>query len=275
MGQNLCDTGAWGPGLWPDDTACDIRIAYREALEVGYTDEDAQAKVLSDFFADLKEVEAASVVWLALAASQRRLGRLDPDVKRHTIEVIDSGTDLQRWDHAPPMRKKWEAALIKLRLDLVAPQRERSKVRRPVRPTTSLNPGDVLAYRAPSNRQYLLAVRAVNATRYGTFPIVRLLDHEGTSLPEQIEKIRERPPGQKADQDNPAGPWWKADGQVQHKRAHDFLDHDFVLVGHISPPPAEAQERLRSRAPSYSSWIFWQRYLDVQDDLLTQRLPDQ
>ena len=33
--------GAWGPGLWSDDVACDVRDAYREAVEDGRSDEDA------------------------------------------------------------------------------------------------------------------------------------------------------------------------------------------------------------------------------------------
>jgi len=264
--------GAWGPGLWSDDTACDVRTAYREALEDGLADAEAQAKVLSDFAADLADADSASVVWLALAAAQARLGRLDPRVRDHAVDAIDSGSDIRRWEHDPSMRKKRETVLVKLRQELVGRQRPPTKVRRPARVTTSLIAGDVLSYRAPSGRHYLLAVRAVNASRYGTFPIVHLLDFEGTSLPARLDGIGDRQAGVKAAGGSPAGPWWKVSGQVTHKRGHDFADHGFTLEGRVVAPGGSEQERLREHPGSYSSWDFWRRYLDRQDELLGQRL---
>jgi hypothetical protein len=39
--------GTWGPGLWSDDTAADVRDTYRKALEDGLSDDDATGKVLA------------------------------------------------------------------------------------------------------------------------------------------------------------------------------------------------------------------------------------
>ena len=47
LGQRLGRMGTWGPGLWSDDTAADVRDTYREALEGGLSDDDATAKVLA------------------------------------------------------------------------------------------------------------------------------------------------------------------------------------------------------------------------------------
>jgi hypothetical protein len=66
--------GAWGTGLWSDDTACDVRATYREALEDGLSNEEAADKVLAEFAPDLADEDSAPVVWLALAVSQHQRG---------------------------------------------------------------------------------------------------------------------------------------------------------------------------------------------------------
>lgn len=55
-----------GAGLWSDGTASDVRAAYRGGLEDGLAGEEATAQVLAEFAADLAEVGAGLVVWLAL-----------------------------------------------------------------------------------------------------------------------------------------------------------------------------------------------------------------
>jgi hypothetical protein len=51
-----------------------VRIAYREALEDGLSDQEATDKVLAGFAANLADQDVVPVVWLALAVtSMRRL----------------------------------------------------------------------------------------------------------------------------------------------------------------------------------------------------------
>ena len=72
--------GAWGPGLWPDDTASDVRTTYREALEDGLSDEDATENVVAEFAAELEDQDTSPVAWLALAVSQHDRGRLTGEI---------------------------------------------------------------------------------------------------------------------------------------------------------------------------------------------------
>ncbi|SCG52127.1 DUF4259 domain-containing protein [Micromonospora inositola] len=44
--------GAWGPGLFSDDTACDVRDEYRDMLEDGVDDDKATQRML-DSYADV------------------------------------------------------------------------------------------------------------------------------------------------------------------------------------------------------------------------------
>lgn len=267
--------GTWGPGLWQDDTAADIRGAYREALEDGLTDEDARNKVLNDFSADLADEEYAGVVWLALAGVQHSLGRLDADVRDQALRVIDGGSDLLRWQGSKELAKR-RAVLAKLRDDLVGPQPARKKVRRPPRRVTTLVPGEVVAYRARSGRYYLLAVQAIHENRYGSYPCVRLLNYEEEFPPDAtvVVRLADRPMGDMAQGSTPAQPWWKVDGVVMHKRGQDYADFGFTPAGRRPPLPLEEQRNLAEQPKSYSGWQFWKDYFDKQNELLTQRLTE-
>jgi hypothetical protein len=75
--------GTWGPGIFSNDTACDVRVAYRMALEDGLDDQAAQYQVLDEFAEVLHDDtwNDGPLVWLALAKTQWQLGRLDDHVK--------------------------------------------------------------------------------------------------------------------------------------------------------------------------------------------------
>lgn len=62
------------------------------------------------------------VLWLALAATQWKCGRLEPHVLQQALEAIDSGSDLASWDAGSRDQKKRQAVLQKLRAQLVSPQ---------------------------------------------------------------------------------------------------------------------------------------------------------
>jgi hypothetical protein len=98
----LSFVGAWGVGLWSDDTALDVRAMHRNALEDRLGDEQATETVLTEFAQHLADEDDAPVVWLALAVCQHEQGRLTPEVRDRALEVIDSGADLRRWEHLGP-----------------------------------------------------------------------------------------------------------------------------------------------------------------------------
>jgi hypothetical protein len=268
--------GAWGPGLWSDDTASDVRSTYRESLEDGASDEEARAAVLDDFAPDLGDEDARGVVWLALAAVQSSLGRLDDATRQMALAVIASGEDLSKWSHRPGVAKKRECVLLKLADQLQGPQPARKKVRRPSRPQTSLSPGDVVGYAAPSGRWYLLEVLALSNSRYFVAPYVRLLDYAGLEIPsgDTMIKLGHRRKGRSSQGGKPAEPWWCIEGVVTHSRGHDYDDCGFTTVGRRMPMSAGEQEALCAQLTSYAGWSFWSDYLDMQDELLGVQLAD-
>jgi hypothetical protein len=91
--------GTWGAGIFSNDTACDVQVAYRMALEDGLDDQAAQQHVLDQFADHLGDdtCNDGPLVWLALAKTQWQLGRLDEHVKAQALAIIDQGRDLATW----------------------------------------------------------------------------------------------------------------------------------------------------------------------------------
>jgi hypothetical protein len=89
--------GTWGTDIFSDDLASDIRTRYRDLVGDGFSGQQATEILLSEYGEVLSDPDGAPVFWLALAATQWRCGRLEPEVLVHALEVIDSGSDLLRW----------------------------------------------------------------------------------------------------------------------------------------------------------------------------------
>jgi hypothetical protein len=241
--------GAWGPGIFSDDTASDIRGDYRELLEDQVPDDEATQRIIESY-RELDEDEK-HVLWLALAATQSGLGRLDDEVKARALAVIDDGVGLQLWEEAGPKElQKRRAALSKLRAQLVGPQPARKTLRRPWRHVTDLQAGDVLAFASSSGEMALLRVHRIDDHRVGAAPIASWLDWRGTSLPDgaALARLEARPM---------SGP-----GPLGHRRLETFRvsrhrkkDPDWMDVGFsvVARLPLTAQD---AETPpwTYLSW---------------------
>ena len=94
--------GTWGAGLYQDDTACDVRDDYVKNLKAGLSDAEAGKKILDRFKSLLSDVQVASMVYLALADTQWKHGRLDPGVKKLALDLIRRGADLAQWKEDSP-----------------------------------------------------------------------------------------------------------------------------------------------------------------------------
>jgi hypothetical protein len=174
--------GTWGPAIFSDDTAADIRSDYRELLEDQVPDDEATRRII-EAYANL-DADEEHVLWLALAATQSQVGRLDDDVKARALDVIDNRRGLALWEEAGarPLAKR-EAALAKLRGQLTGPEPARKTVRRPWRHETDLRPGDILSFTASNGQMALLRVARVDDHRVGAAPILEWLDWRGRTLP--------------------------------------------------------------------------------------------
>lgn len=229
--------GAWGPGLFSDDTACDVRDDYRELLEDGLSDDVATQTILDRYADALRDPDDRSVVWLALAFTQSKVGRLDAAVRDEALRIIETGADLQRWED-PAVRRKREAALEKVRLQLFGPQPARKRLRPPKRHETSLVPGDVLAYRSSvTDATLLMRVRRIDVHRLSVAPVVRLLRFRAADVPGEraIGRLDDWPELARAVAlQNPRPPWSSVQWRVSSYKG-DFGDSGFTVVARIKP----------------------------------------
>jgi len=229
--------GAWGPAIFSDDTACDIRTDYRELLEDGVDDGEAAQRVI-DAYQHLGDDEA-HVLWLALAAAQSALGRLDEAVKQRALAVIDGDVGLELWAEAGTKElAKRKAALAKLRASLVGPQPTPKRVRRPWFHVTDLTPGDVLGYQLPDGRYALYRVARVDEHRVGVAPILRRLDWDKGALPSDRKLRRLRPMPEP--RPNDPGPSVSFRVAKHRKKDDDWRDVGFVVVGRADTDSADA-----------------------------------
>ncbi|MCW5753516.1 MAG: DUF4259 domain-containing protein [Phycisphaeraceae bacterium] len=153
--------GTWGPGVFEDDTALDAAAEFRELIAQGLSPEAATARVLEEM--DTSDVfgEQPSL-WFGLAAEQVKLGRLVEEVRAKSLELIDSGADLQAWrDVDAKFLRKRRKALARLRKKLVGKQRKPKRVKARTVHRTGWQVGDVLAYRLRSGRWVVMRVIGV------------------------------------------------------------------------------------------------------------------
>lgn len=179
--------GIIGTGIFENDEACDVRDEYREHIEDGVEDAEATRLTLAKFRSYFDDPESGPVCILALAVTQSKIGRLDPDIRSRALAAIDSGVDLAIWEREDPKSlPKRRAVLEKARAQLIGPQPARKRLRPPRKETCSLVAGDGLALTTPSGLALLRVVR-VRDYRVGEDPILEELEFSGFELPSQSE----------------------------------------------------------------------------------------
>jgi hypothetical protein len=177
--------GAWGTGIFQDDLACDIRDRYRDLIGEGLRGPEATARILDECRDSLNDPDEGGVVWLALAAVQWQLGRLEGDTLERALRVIESGSDLKRWDVDSKDQVRREKALEKLRGQITSTRRPERKVARRVLCESPWRTGDLFAYRLLSDNFVIFRVIDNETDRGGTYPVCELLDWVGREIPQK------------------------------------------------------------------------------------------
>lgn len=229
--------GAWGPAIFSDDTAADVRSSYRELLEDQVSDDEATRQVIAEY--EHLEQDESHVLWLALAAAQHQVGRLEEDVKRRAVGVIDSEEGLELWaDAGLEDLKKRKAALAKLREQLTGPQPARKALRRPWRHVTDLTPGTVLAFTTPTGAMALFRVLRIEDHRVGAAPVLERLDWRGPKVPSR-RRLGKLGPRVVERDGGPCRPERYLVSRFKTKE-HDWVDVGFSVVGVLAPRAQDA-----------------------------------
>lgn len=174
--------GTWGPKLYQDDLAEDIRDYYKEQLHRGKKGIDITQELLVQYQIEISDFEEASVFWFALADTQWNLGRLEDKVKETALKHILLGNDLERWKiENPKMAKAREQTIEELRQKLLSPQPPEKKVTQHKIYRCEWKYGDVYAYQLESDL-------AEEKGLYGRYFLIQKVD-EGVWHPGHIVPI--------------------------------------------------------------------------------------
>ncbi len=97
--------GAWGTGLFDDDTTCDVRDSFIDYLDEGNTAEEATQYVLEEYLDEFnpeEDLEVMSLVYIGLSAIQMKKNCLQEQIRKTTINLIEKGADLELWEDSDP-----------------------------------------------------------------------------------------------------------------------------------------------------------------------------
>jgi hypothetical protein len=142
--------GVWGPAIFSDDIAADTRDRLIDLLSDGLPVELATQELMDESDEILNDPDESIVFWIALAATQSKLGRLMDSVRDKAVEIIDSGADLRRWKNdgarTADIRRR-RVHLTKLRRQLLGPQPKPRRLKRVEKSATDFQQGDVFVFR--------------------------------------------------------------------------------------------------------------------------------
>ncbi|RPD43427.1 hypothetical protein [Paracnuella aquatica] len=187
--------GTFGTAIFSDDFACDIRDEFKELIGKGMTSEEATKFMIASNSDSLSDEDEGSVFWLSLAAIQWKTGRLLEDVKQKAIEVINTGSDLKRWEDEGDEKlvAKRQRELVKLKEQLLSPQPAQKIIAKVYKEFTSFEVGDVFSYAHSSGKYALFRVIGHFVDNGGRRPTCEILDFFDTKLPTDRETIEKMP----------------------------------------------------------------------------------
>ena len=168
--------GAWGIGIFSNDTAADVREDFRGLVAAGVSAADAAARLHEEYGVG-GDADYDADFWLGLAAAQHRLGHVDGEVLRRAIDIIDSEAELERWPRADRARRR--AVLQKLRTTLGAQAPAPKKIRPRTRYETSLNIGEHVVVPLGGVGEVLLRVVEIHEDKGGRCPVAHAVQWDG------------------------------------------------------------------------------------------------
>ena len=119
--------GTWGPGIYSNDTAEDVRDLCYELFP--YLDRAESERILFEEFKDTlrhpdEDDDDYASFWYGYAAWLWKYGMLTDEVRDKTLALLENYAGIAMWEEsaAPSDVKKRKAALDKLREKLLSPQ---------------------------------------------------------------------------------------------------------------------------------------------------------
>ena len=170
--------GAWGAGLYENDTALDVKDEFEKLFNDGKGVQEITDGLTAEFESIMDCADEAPLFWLALADTQWKFGVLLPDVKENALRWIDE-LKSQTADTLDGTKQK--NALENLQAKLLSPLPPVKKPKKKRIYKCEWKIGDVFAYQLESD---LAKERGL----YGRYFLIQKVD-EGTWYPGHIVPI--------------------------------------------------------------------------------------
>lgn len=122
-----------------------------------------------------------------LPAVKWKHGRPKAETLERGLQVIDSESDLERWETGSGDHTARRDVLEELRVQITSPPPAEKKVARRVLPECHRKPGDLLAFMLGSGIRIILLVIDRFTDRGGTFPVCEILDWTGSDIPAKTD----------------------------------------------------------------------------------------
>lgn len=141
--------GIWGPKMYEDDLAQDIKENYKTLLQKGKTNEETISEILSSYKEEIKDIDEGPVFWMVFADTLWDYGRLTDEIKEKAIQEIELGNNLNKWKKEGTLKeyKIRERELEKLKEKLNMPMTKEKKICKESRYKFEGQPGDVYIYK--------------------------------------------------------------------------------------------------------------------------------
>jgi hypothetical protein len=140
--------GAWGTGIFDNDTSCDVRDNFINLLEEDKTAEEATIMILDEYLTE-EDLQELSLVYIGLASIQLEKNCLQEEVREMAVKMIECG-DLELWDENN--EKEYEGrkqVLTELKKELLFPKLKAPKSTKKRR---RIKLGDVFAIPLPNGK---------------------------------------------------------------------------------------------------------------------------
>lgn len=139
--------GAWGPKLYQDDIAEEVRDYYKDQLHRGKTGKEITQELMAQNEDIISDPDDAPVFWFALADTQWNLGRLENLVKEQALKHIHTRYNLSRWEAKNTKEAKIRAKILEeLHQKLLSSQPPEKKISQYKLYHCEWKVGDVYAY---------------------------------------------------------------------------------------------------------------------------------
>ena len=192
--------GIWGPKLYQDDLAEDIRDAFEDRLKRGKTGKQITEELITEYEEELMDSDNAPVFWFALADIQWEFGCLEEKVKENALYHIQAGSNLRRWELEDSSNlHKRKIVLEELETKLLSPQPPEKKVKKYKLYECEWQIGDVYAYPLDSEYAkenkldgYYFLFHKISETTYWPghiIPIVRVKMSKKKELPKDVDEF--------------------------------------------------------------------------------------